>query len=205
VIRADGREFGLIVDAVRDTEEIVVKPLGKLMKGIEAYAGATIMRDGKVAVILDVLGPARYTSVISKESEHQALDTGLDANGRHSDTETVLVCGVVDCRRAALPRLELPPQHKPDAEAPHGCDVRPLARVGAQIRQQVLARLHGLRFGPLMGRTVGFVPELCDFGRHRWFAPVVTRWISADQQPSVEPVLDAVRRDDRCSTSAGPQ
>src|SRR5262249_37842378 len=40
VLHADDRQFGLVVDAVHDTEEIVVKPLQKQLKGIGAFAGA---------------------------------------------------------------------------------------------------------------------------------------------------------------------
>ena len=58
VLQADGRQFGLVVDEINDTEEIVVKPLGKQLKGISCFAGATIMGDGKVALILDILGLA---------------------------------------------------------------------------------------------------------------------------------------------------
>jgi two-component system chemotaxis sensor kinase CheA len=43
VLQAEGRQFGLVVDDILDTEEIVVKPLGKQLKGISAYSGATIM------------------------------------------------------------------------------------------------------------------------------------------------------------------
>src|SRR5262249_41975864 len=43
VLQADDRQFGLIVDDIHDTEEIVVKPLQKQLKGIAAFAGATIM------------------------------------------------------------------------------------------------------------------------------------------------------------------
>jgi two-component system chemotaxis sensor kinase CheA len=43
-----------VVDRIMDTEEIVVKPLGKQLKGISTFAGATIMGDGRVALILDV-------------------------------------------------------------------------------------------------------------------------------------------------------
>ena len=65
VLQADDRQFGLIVDAIHDTEEIVVKPLQKQTKGISAFAGATIMGDGKVALILDVLGLAQKANVVS--------------------------------------------------------------------------------------------------------------------------------------------
>ncbi len=63
VLAADERQFGLLVDEIFDTEEIVVKPLGRELKGLDAYAGATIMGDGRVALILDVLGLAERAGV----------------------------------------------------------------------------------------------------------------------------------------------
>ena len=53
VLQAEDRQFGLVVDGISDTQEIVVKPLGKQLKGLNCYAGATIMGDGRVALILD--------------------------------------------------------------------------------------------------------------------------------------------------------
>ncbi|MGA2423781.1 MAG: chemotaxis protein CheA [Terriglobales bacterium] len=66
VLQAEGRQFGLVVDEINDTEEIVVKPLGKQLKGVNTFAGATIMGDGKVALILDALGLAQKADVISE-------------------------------------------------------------------------------------------------------------------------------------------
>jgi len=66
VLRADDRQFGLVVDEINDTEEIVVKPLSKQLKSINTYAGATIMGDGKVALILDVLGLAQRANVVNE-------------------------------------------------------------------------------------------------------------------------------------------
>ncbi len=43
VLQAEDRQFGLVVDGISDTQEIVVKPLGKQFKGLDCYAGATIM------------------------------------------------------------------------------------------------------------------------------------------------------------------
>ncbi len=43
VLQAEDRQFGLVVDGINDTQEIVVKPLGKQLKGLTLYAGATIM------------------------------------------------------------------------------------------------------------------------------------------------------------------
>ncbi len=70
VLEADGRQFGLVVDEINDTEEIVVKPLGKHLKNISVYAGATIMGDGKVALILDVLGLAQRARILVEGREH---------------------------------------------------------------------------------------------------------------------------------------
>jgi two-component system chemotaxis sensor kinase CheA len=66
VLQAEDRQFGLVVDGINDTQEIVVKPLGKQLKGITIYAGATIMGDGRVALILDVLGIGKRSGVIAE-------------------------------------------------------------------------------------------------------------------------------------------
>ena len=47
VLQADDRQFGLVVDDINDTEEIVVKPLGKQLKHVHVFAGATILGDGR--------------------------------------------------------------------------------------------------------------------------------------------------------------
>ncbi|BAZ17514.1 CheW-like domain protein [Calothrix sp. NIES-4071] len=53
VIKIDGYHFGLIVDSIEDTEDIVVKPLGKQLKNVSIFTGATILGDGKIALIID--------------------------------------------------------------------------------------------------------------------------------------------------------
>ena len=69
VLQAEDRQFGLIVDGINDTQEIVVKPLGKQLKGLTLYAGATIMGDGRVALILDVLGIGQCSGVFGETRE----------------------------------------------------------------------------------------------------------------------------------------
>ena len=56
VLSAGDFHYGLIVDSLLDSEEIVVKPLGGHLRECKAYAGATIQGDGRIAVILDVVG-----------------------------------------------------------------------------------------------------------------------------------------------------
>jgi two-component system chemotaxis sensor kinase CheA len=58
VLRVGTVEFGLTVDEVLDTQEIVVKPLTGALAGIPVLAGAAVMGDGGVALILDVPGLA---------------------------------------------------------------------------------------------------------------------------------------------------
>lgn len=74
VLQADDCQFGLVVDDILNTEEIVLKPLGEHLKGINVYSGATIMGDGRVALILDVVGLAQRAN-LAREM-HQCLTEG---------------------------------------------------------------------------------------------------------------------------------
>ena len=56
ILKAENVGFGIIVDEILDTEEIVVKPLSSSLKHLSLFGGATIMGDGSVALILDALG-----------------------------------------------------------------------------------------------------------------------------------------------------
>ncbi len=58
VLKAGPHRYGLVVDELQDSQEIVVKPLPDYLGGCRCYAGATIMGDGSVAMILDAGGTA---------------------------------------------------------------------------------------------------------------------------------------------------
>jgi two-component system chemotaxis sensor kinase CheA len=103
VLQADDRQFGLVVDEVLDTEEIVVKPLGKELKSITAYAGATIMGDGQVALILDVLGIAQRAGVISAIRERALRDSGTESKEGQERREAMLLFSIGSGDRMALP------------------------------------------------------------------------------------------------------
>jgi two-component system, chemotaxis family, sensor kinase CheA len=93
VLRADERQFGLIVDDVNDTEEIVVKPLGKQLKGINTFAGATIMGDGQVALILDPVALGRRANIVSDQRARSALAVHAlrDSDASKPDFEVLLL------------------------------------------------------------------------------------------------------------------
>ncbi len=103
VLQADGRPFGLVVDAINDTEEIVVKPLGKLLKGLPCYAGATIMGDGKVALILDVMGIAQAGRVSGEGRDQKQNNTEKEQKQASGDRQTLLLVQVGENRRMAVP------------------------------------------------------------------------------------------------------
>jgi two-component system, chemotaxis family, sensor kinase CheA len=111
VLQADGRQFGLIVDEIKDTEEIVVKALDRRLKGLKTFAGATIMGDGMVALILDVLGVAQRGGVICETQDRAVAAVASEEKGTNSEKQTFLVfVGPDDARMAvplgALTRLE---------------------------------------------------------------------------------------------------
>lgn len=60
VLKTGGRKFGLLVDDVRGTEEVVVKPMHPSLKKIGIFTGATLMGDGKVALIANLDGIAEH-------------------------------------------------------------------------------------------------------------------------------------------------
>jgi len=101
VMQVDGQPFGLVVDGVNDTEEIVVKPLNKLLKGTMLFAGATIMGDGRVALILDVAGIARAARVVGEGRNRPLAEA--PPPGAEQARQMVLVFVAGGGRRMALP------------------------------------------------------------------------------------------------------
>jgi two-component system chemotaxis sensor kinase CheA len=89
VLQAENQQFGLVVDSICDTQEIVVKPLGKELKGLSCYAGSTILGDGSVALILDVSGLAERACVLSPERDD--VKSAADSSGAAEDLSQLLL------------------------------------------------------------------------------------------------------------------
>ncbi|MEZ5352674.1 MAG: chemotaxis protein CheW [Bryobacteraceae bacterium] len=102
VLQAEDRQFGLVVDSISDTQEIVVKPLGKQLKGLTCYAGATIMGDGRVALILDVVGIGLRSGVLA---EHR---TGASTRDTHEERGGEPKQAVLLFRAGSFERLAVP-------------------------------------------------------------------------------------------------
>jgi two-component system chemotaxis sensor kinase CheA len=99
VLQAEQHRFGLVVDDVLDTQEIVVKPLGRHLKNIPLYAGATILGDGSVVLILDATTIARRADVLSNAGA--ATTAGLVDETEKVDP--MLVVELAGGRQAAVP------------------------------------------------------------------------------------------------------
>lgn len=135
VLQAEERQFGLVVDGINDTQEIVVKPLGKQLKGLSCYAGATIMGDGRVALILDVLGVGQLSGVLSEvHGQGRAEEVAGRAESSEMDRQTFLLFRAGAHGRLAVPlalvaRLEEFPQSRIE---------RAGGRLVAQYRDHIL-------------------------------------------------------------------
>jgi two-component system chemotaxis sensor kinase CheA len=103
VLQADGRRFGLVVDRVLNTEEVVVNAINSRFKDIGLYAGATILGDGKVGLILDTQSLARRSHVAAagENQRESALGSARTATATGS-SERLLVTAVGE-RRVAIP------------------------------------------------------------------------------------------------------
>jgi two-component system chemotaxis sensor kinase CheA len=104
VLQADARQIGLVVDGLRDNEEIVVKALWKRLKPINCYAGATVMGDGRVALVLDAMSLAQRVGVL--RDERQRIGQSLGARSEiaaDARRHLVLLCATENGGRLAVP------------------------------------------------------------------------------------------------------
>lgn len=90
VVESGHLRYGLIVDELFDSKEIVVKPLGRHMKDCDCLAGATILGDGMVALILDVAGIAAHKSLTMPDTD--SLKDSMAAHQTNTEeTQSVLI------------------------------------------------------------------------------------------------------------------
>ena len=133
VLQAEDRQFGLVVDAVNDTQEIVVKPLGKQLKVMTCYAGATIMGDGKVALILDVMGLAQQSGVLGEtQTARRPIEEAADCADHERQSLILFRAGSYGRLAAPLSSVARLEEFAPDRME------RANGRVVVQYRGQIL-------------------------------------------------------------------
>jgi two-component system, chemotaxis family, sensor kinase CheA len=94
--------FGIVVDQVFDTEEIVVKPVAPLLKHLPVYSGNTILGDGSVIMILDPNGIANVVTKIEHDSEDTTRQAAAN-DGGSLEHENMLVFHAGDSVPKAVP------------------------------------------------------------------------------------------------------
>jgi two-component system chemotaxis sensor kinase CheA len=156
VLQANDRPFGLVVDEINDSEEIVVKPLSKQLRGLKTFAGATIMGDGKVALILDVVGLAQTAGILSEASDRALAEEAANLESlaqARSELQTFLLFTGPDDGRMALPlslvaRLEEFPSSQVEKSGgewviQYRRKILPLLRLETVLEERRTRRRHG--------------------------------------------------------------
>jgi two-component system chemotaxis sensor kinase CheA len=78
VLKSGLGRFGLVLDAILGTEEIVVEPLHPGLRSPAIYSGATVLGDGEIALILDTQGICRHAGLKPAEIDNTELATAVD-------------------------------------------------------------------------------------------------------------------------------
>ena len=183
VLMANDHPFGLVVDQIKDSEEIVVKPLSKQLRGLKVFAGATIMGDGKVALILDVVGLAQNANIFSEMRDHALEEKAAEAlagqEQNQTEKQSFLLFAGPDDSRMALPlgmvaRLEEFPAAEIEKSGgewviQYRGKILPLLRLDVILKERRTRLRHRMRAAspdPLQvlvcndeGRTIGIVVE----------------------------------------------
>jgi two-component system chemotaxis sensor kinase CheA len=106
VVSTGVMKYGLVVDRLHDSEEIVIKPIGRHLQQCRGYAGATIMGDGRIALILDVANISRMANLTSLEGSDRASDlarVARDAVNEAKDKQALLTFSSSPDERFAVP------------------------------------------------------------------------------------------------------
>ncbi|MBW8302597.1 MAG: chemotaxis protein CheW, partial [Brevundimonas sp.] len=101
VARVGAFTFGVIVDRVFDTEEIVVKPVASVLRHLKLYSGATILGDGSVILILDLKGISVETGAAQGGAGVGDADDADEAGGRQAMSALLVFRAANDTLKAA--------------------------------------------------------------------------------------------------------
>lgn len=127
VLNAESCSFGVIIDEIQDTADIVVKPLSRLLKSLQVYSGATVLGDGAVALILDVMGISKVAGIHQRDSKGAAEAERVPGSGRSLESQDYL-----------LFRLNSPTKHAIVLGYLHRLEEFPRAQVELSGTQRVI-------------------------------------------------------------------
>lgn len=105
VMKVGHQTFGVVVEAVSHTEEIVVKPMASALRQIPLVSGSTILGDGRVIMILDPAGLAECAAarLSGEEEEHgRAVDSAAATRSQHRTSMLLFRAGSRDLKAVPL-------------------------------------------------------------------------------------------------------
>jgi two-component system chemotaxis sensor kinase CheA len=111
VVDSGARRFGLVVDAVEDTTEVVVKPLTAATRAVRAFGGVTLLPNGDPALILDIAGLAGGAAITAGPGPTPGPDHDAGRQTAGVPSPQLLVAavedGLIGVPMAVVRRLEL--------------------------------------------------------------------------------------------------
>ncbi|CAM2006591.1 hybrid sensor histidine kinase/response regulator [Acanthopleuribacter pedis] len=92
VLRVGVNQYGLLVNRIRDVEEVVVKPLSSFLKDIKVFHGTTILGDGRVICILDCNGISSTAQLkFDNLQDMHEQDSALHSHASHHESQSILI------------------------------------------------------------------------------------------------------------------
>jgi two-component system, chemotaxis family, sensor kinase CheA len=169
VTQVGSQTFGIVVDGVFHTEEIVVKPMSTKLRHIAMFSGNTILGDGSVIMIIDPNGIARSVGSSAAATAHSALAEAKDEN--HvvvEDTTSMLVFRAGSPEPKAVPLSLVTRLEEVDSKKIEHSNGRHLVQYRGQlmplvrVNERVTIRTEGAQ--PLLvfsdeGRSMGLVVD----------------------------------------------
>jgi len=116
VLQVEGGTFGLVVDEVTNSEEVVVKPISDILSNMSVYAGATILGDGQVALILDASNLVARARVAQVKLHRVEMDSA-PSTARPADLRSYVLCAAGAESRMAVPLEQVERLEKFQAQA----------------------------------------------------------------------------------------
>jgi two-component system chemotaxis sensor kinase CheA len=177
VMQVGNQTFGVVVDAVFHTEEIVVKPMCSRLRNIALFGGNTILGDGAVIMIIDPNGLAN--AIGSTASAQQAAENAREIEQRTeaASTESLLVFRAGSPQPKAVHLSLVTRLEEIDAKTIEGSDGRLMVQYRGQLMPLVLVnedvRIKDKGVQPLLvfadeGRAMGLiVDEIVDIVEER--------------------------------------
>jgi two-component system, chemotaxis family, sensor kinase CheA len=107
VLQSEGQAYGLIVDRIYDSEEIVVKPLSSQLKRFACFSGATIMGDGRVALILDAQGLGNLSNAFNRRRDEKRADASAETHEGAGNVIPMLLFNAGEGARMAVPLIDV--------------------------------------------------------------------------------------------------